>query len=291
MKLVEGITYSHEHVTLDLSGVKQNDDCNLNVLDETVEEFKDLYKKGVRNIIEVTNRGMGRDIDYIKSVAKETNMNILCSTGYYKVPFFPKEVYDLSAKELSKIMIDEIVNGIDGSDIKADIIGEIGTSNNIIEEAEKKVFIAGALAHVETGKTIITHTTLGTLGLEQIELLKSYGMDIEKLIISHVDLTGDIDYILRLIDKGANVAFDTIGKENYKPDGVRIDMLKEICKRGLSDKVLMSMDITRKSNLKGRGGIGYSYLLDNFIPRLLDSGISENHIKTITEKNIVRILN
>ena len=53
MKLVEGITYSHEHVTLDLSGVKQNDDCNLNVFDETVEEFKDLYKKGVRKY----NRG------------------------------------------------------------------------------------------------------------------------------------------------------------------------------------------------------------------------------------------
>ncbi|MBU5592604.1 phosphotriesterase-related protein [Clostridium sp. MSJ-4] len=291
MKLVEGITYSHEHVKIDLSGVKNNEDCNLNVFDETVEEFKELYTKGVRNIIEVTNRGIGRDVEYIKAVAKETDLNILCSTGYYKSPFFPKEVYDLSSKQLAKIMIDEIINGIEDSGVRAEVIGEIGTSQNSIEEEEKKVFIAGALAHVETGKAIITHTTLGKLGLEQIDLLKSHGMNIEKLIISHVDLTGDLDYILRLIDKGANVAFDTIGKENYQPDGVRIDMLKEICKRGLSDKVLMSMDITRKSHLKGRGGIGYSYLLDNFIPRLIENGVSAEDIKTITEKNIVTILN
>lgn len=289
MKLLDGITYSHEHVTIDLSGVKNNEDCNLNDYEKTVEEFQELFSKGVRNIIDVTNRGMGRNVEYMEKVSKATDINIVYSTGYYKAPFLPEEVYRLSDRELSKIMIKEILDGIEGSNVKANVIGEIGTSKDKIEDEERKIFVAGTKAHVETGKPIITHTTLGTLGLEQISIFENLGVDLDKVIISHVDLTGDIDYILRLIDKGANVAFDTIGKENYQPDGLRIDMLYEICKRGLSDKVLMSMDITRKSNLKSRGGVGYAYLLDTFIPRLTEKGIHRKHIDNMTKYNALRI--
>ncbi|GAA0732736.1 phosphotriesterase-related protein [Clostridium oceanicum] len=290
MKLKDGITFHHEHVTIDLSGVKKNDDCNVNCFDETATEFKELKSKNVNNIIDVTNRGIGRNIEYILKMEKETGMNILCSTGYYKEPFFPKEVYDLSEKELSKTMIKEITCGIENTEIKADVIGEIGTSKDKITESEKKVFKASSMAHVETGNPIVTHTTLGTFGLEQIEIFNSYGVNLDKVIISHVDLTGDLEYILRLIDKGVNVAFDTIGKENYKPDKLRVDLLKEICRRGLSERVLMSMDITRKSNLKTRGGIGYSYLIDNFIPKLKEAGLTSKEIDNMTKNNIRRII-
>ncbi len=272
MKLKDGMTFSHEHVTIDLSGVKKTDDCNVNCFDETKAEFKELKSKNVNNIIDLTNRGMGRNVEYILRMEEETGMNILCSTGYYKEPFLPKEVYDLSEVELSKIMIKEITSGIENTSVRPDIIGEIGTSKNTITELEKKIFQASSRAHIDTGKPIVTHTTLGTFGLEQVEFFKSYGVNLDKVIISHVDLTGDLDYILRLIDKGVNVAFDTIGKENYQPDHLRSKMLKEICNRGLSERVLLSMDITRKSNLKTRGGIGYSYLIDNFIPRLKKRG-------------------
>ena len=290
MKLLDGITYSHEHVKIDLSGIKKNEDCRLDTFNETIEEFKELKSKGVANIIEVTNRGIGRDIEYIDRVAKESGLNILCSTGYYKEPFLPKEAYDLDEVGLSRIMIDEIINGIEGSNIKASIIGEVGTSVNVITPMEEKIFKASSRAHVDTGAPIITHTSLGTMGIEQLKIFESYGIDLDKVILSHVDLTGDLDYILSLIDRGCNVAFDTIGKENYQPDGLRIDLLYELCKRGLSEKILMSMDITRKSNLKSRGGIGYAYELDVFIPRLLERGVKQSHIDNMTKSNIVRIL-
>ncbi|HDK7174300.1 TPA: phosphotriesterase-related protein [Clostridium botulinum] len=290
MKLKDGMTFSHEHVTIDLSGVKKTDDCNVNCFDETKAEFKELKSKNVNNIIDLTNRGMGRNVEYILRMEEETGMNILCSTGYYKEPFLPKEVYDLSEVELSKIMIKEITNGIENTGVRPDIIGEIGTSKNTMTELEKKVFQASSRAHIDTGKPIVTHTTLGTFGLEQVEFFKSYGVNLDKVIISHVDLTGDLDYILRLIDKGVNVAFDTIGKENYQPDHLRSNMLKEICNRGLSERVLLSMDITRKSNLKTRGGIGYSYLIDNFIPRLKKEGLDSKEIDNMTRDNIKRIL-
>lgn len=290
MKLQEGITYMHEHVTIDLSGVKKDLDCKLDLLDETIEEFKELKKKGVANVLDVTNRGMGRNIEYALKVKEETGVNIIFSTGYYKEPFLPEEVYRLSEHELKDIMLKEIIEGIDDTNIKAQVIGEIGTSKDKITPIERMLLSLGARVQDETGKPISTHTTLGTLGLEQLEILKENGANLNKVIIGHVDLSGDIDYILRLIDKGAYVAFDTIGKINYMPEEKRLVMLKEICKRGLSNRVVMSMDITRKSHLKNKGGLGYSYLLDNFIPFIKENGIAESDIENMLIKNAREIL-
>lgn len=286
-----GITYAHEHVTLDLSGIKKDEDCRLDTLQETIEEFKILKEKGVENIVELTNRGMGRNIDFMEKVKNETNINIIYSTGYYKEPFFPQEVYDLNVLELGKIMEDEIIFGIENTGIKASVIGEIGTGKLEISKMEEKVFKAASNAHYSTGRPIVTHTTLGRLGLEQIKIFKENGVNLDKVVLSHVDLSGDLDYILRLIDEGVNVAFDTVGKINYQPEKIRMEMLKELCNMGLSDRIVLSMDITRKSHLKINGGLGYSYLLDSFIPYLKDNGIGKEHIDNMTQFNAMRIYN
>jgi len=289
MKLLNGITYAHEHITIDLSGPKKDEDCKLDAMEETIKELRELKSKGVCNIIDLTNRGMGRKVEFVTKVKEETGINILSSTGYYKSPFFPEEVYKLNIKELAHIMLMEIREGIENSGIKADIIGEIGTSKDNITSDEEKVFRAASIVHVETGRPIVTHTTLGNLGMEQIKLFKEYGVNLDKVVISHVDLSGDLDYILRLIDKGVNVAFDTIGKINYQPEAVRVNLLKELSKRGLCDKIVLSMDITRKSHLKYLKGLGYSYLLDNFVPLLRNGGISQADIDKMLKNNALRI--
>ena len=287
--LVPGMTYSHEHIAIDLSGIKKTDDTRLDCMEETIREFKDLYEKGVRNVIELSNRGMGRDISYMAKVAKESGINVLCATGFYKEPFFPEEVYTLTEEELTNLMVREIEVGIDGTEIKAEVIGEIGSSVNVFEDAEQKVFRAAIEAQKRTHKPIITHTSLGTLAMEQIAMFKEKNIDLDKIIISHVDLSGDVEYILGIIRQGVNVAFDTIGKINYQSDELRVEMLKRICDEGLSHKVLLSMDITRKSNMLFKGGIGYAYLLDNFLPSLRKAGVKEEEIRNMTEKNIMRI--
>lgn len=290
MKQLDGITYMHEHITIDLSGIKKDLDCRLDTLEETIEEFKELKKKGVTNILDVTNRGMGRDIEYALKVQEESGINITFSTGYYKEPFLPEEVFNLSESGLKDIMVREIIQGIDNTEVKARVIGEIGTSKDKITTIEEKLLSAGARAQEETGRPISTHTTLGTLGIEQIDILKKNGADLNRVIIGHVDLSGDIEYILRLIDNGVYVAFDTIGKVNYMSEERRLGMLKEICKRGLSSRVVMSMDITRKSHLKGRGGLGYSYLLDKFIPFISENGIADIDIENMLINNAKDIL-
>lgn len=291
MVLKPGITYMHEHTTIDLSRLKNIDDTNLNCYEETVSEYKKLYNKGVRNIVDVTNLDMRRNPSYVQKVADETGMNIIQATGFYQDKFLPEMVDTNTVEQLADFMINEIRNGIAGTQIKAKIIGEIGTSKDKMTKNEKKVFEAAVIAQKETGVPITTHTTLGTYGHEQVDFFKENKVDLNRVVIGHVDLTGDIDYIMHMLKQGVYVEFDTVGKENYQPDSLRIKMLKEIENQGYTDKVFLSMDITRKSNLEYMGGMGYSYLLDTFVPNAIKQGVSESFITKMLEQNPQEFMN
>lgn len=285
LMLEKGITYMHEHTTIDLSEVKNDEDCQLDVFSETVKEFKELYNKGVRNIVDVTNFGMGRNIPFVQRVAKASGINIIYSTGFYQEMFYPIQVFQETKEQLAQRMISEINVGIKNTGIKAEIIGEIGTSFNKWTDAEKKVFEAVVIAHKETNKPITTHTSIGTMGHEQVAFFKKHKVDLNRVVIGHVDLTGDEDYILQMLKEGVYVEFDTVGKESYMPDAARAKILKKIQDKGYIDQVFLSMDITRKSHLKYQGGIGYSFLLDSFIPLLKEHGITDESIEKMLIKN------
>lgn len=280
-----GYTWVHEHLHIDLSGFKNNLDCRLDQYDLICQEMKDLRASGVSNIIEMTNRYMGRNPQFMLDLMRDTGINVVACTGYYQDAFFPEHVAVRSVEQLAQEMVDEIVIGIDGTELKAGIIAEIGSSEGVITPLEEKVFIAAARAHIETGRPISTHTSFSTMGVEQLVLLQAHGVDLSRVTVGHCDLKDNLDNILRMIELGAYVQFDTIGKNNYYPDEKRIAMLHAIRDRGLLSHVMLSMDITRRSHLKANGGNGYDYLLTTFIPQLRQSGFSQADVDMMLRDN------
>ena len=280
-----GYTWVHEHLHIDLSGFKNNLDCRLDQYDLICQEMKDLRALGVSNIIEMTNRYMGRNPQFMLDLMRDTGINVVACTGYYQDAFFPEHVAARSVEQLAQEMVDEIVIGIDGTELKAGIIAEIGSSEGVITPLEEKVFIAAARAHIETGRPISTHTSFSTMGVEQLVLLQAHGVDLSRVTVGHCDLKDNLDNILRMIELGAYVQFDTIGKNNYYPDEKRIAMLHAIRDRGLLSHVMLSMDITRRSHLKANGGNGYDYLLSTFIPQLRQSGFSQADVDMMLRDN------
>ena len=279
------MTYMHEHLRIDLSNEKKDIDCLLDEYDHIRNELNDLAARGLKRIVDMSCRGLGRDYAYLDAMEKETGIEIIVSTGFYKDPFLPPIVQLYSIKDLSALMIEDIEKGVEGSKRKAKIIGEIGSSQNCMTENEEKVFRAAALAHEKTNIPISTHTTLGTLGWEQLILLKSLGVDPAYIIIGHLDLADDEDQIFKVLDHGAYVEFDTIGKIKFLSDQKRIAYIRNCCDRGYGKQLLLSMDITRRSHLKANGGIGYAYLVDSFLPRLRQAGVSEPAIMNMLDLN------
>ena len=287
--LKPGITYAHEHIPIDRSEVIEDEDALLDSQQLVIQELKELYKKGVRNIVEATCRGIGRNVAYAQKVATETGINIVQATGWYQSAFLPIEVYQLSVTQLAEMMIKDITVGIKNTDIKAGIIGEIATTKNRWTEQEEKVFNAAVIASKETHTPIMTHTSIGTLGHEQVEFFQKKHANLSKIIIGHVDLTGNPNYVLEMLKTGINVEIDTIGKNNYMSDAKRVEIIKAAQDAGFTDQIVMSMDITRKSHLKANGGIGYAYLLDSFIPELKAGGVTEGFINKMLVENPQRI--
>jgi len=286
---MNGYTMMHEHITIDLSGVKKDTDCQLDCYAQTVEEFKKLYEYGVRRVVDVTADGMGRTPEYVSNVEKETGIRIVHSTGFYKEPFLPERVYGQTVQELADWMIGEIRNGIDGG-VKPGMIGEIGTSKNTMTETEKKVFGASVIAARETGLPIYTHTTLGTYAPEQAAYFKATGLPMDRIVLGHLDLSGDLDYIRRVLDTGISIGFDTVGKNNYFPDAKRVEFLLALEAEDRLDQIVLSEDLTRKSHLKYKGGIGYGYLFETFIPMVKAAGLKQESLDKMLIHNPARIL-
>ncbi|HBD5865810.1 TPA: phosphotriesterase-like protein, partial [Escherichia coli] len=103
-----GYTLAHEHLHIDLSGFKNNVDCRLDQYAFICQEMNDLMTRGVRNVIEMTNRYMGRNAQFMLDVMRETGINVVACTGYYQDAFFPEHVATRSVQELAQEMVDEI---------------------------------------------------------------------------------------------------------------------------------------------------------------------------------------
>ncbi|GAH00758.1 unnamed protein product, partial [marine sediment metagenome] len=201
-------------------------------------------------------------------------------------------------EEIAREIINDIREGISGTDIKAGVIGEIGTSEEI-HPNEKKVLIASAKAQSETGVAIITHTyPWGKKGLEAINILEKNGANINKVSINHIDVEIDIEYCKKIMDSGAYIEFDDFGKEYFidkryrgfaggvfARDIERVDTIKKLIELGYIDKILLSCDICLKTLLHKYGGWGYDHILKNIIPMLKEKNITDDQISKLIKDN------
>ncbi|MEB5479429.1 phosphotriesterase-related protein [Shouchella clausii] len=280
-----GICACHEHVHIDLSHIKKSNDTALTDYDRVKEDVARFIKAGGKAFIEMTNVGMGRNIQFMRRLSEELDMHIVASTGCYKDPFIPAEALSWNREQFAAFMLQEIEEGIDGSPSKPGVIGEIGSSLNEFKPVETELFHGAIIAAKESGLPLATHTTLGTMALEQVELFAKEGLPLDQVIIGHQDLNENDDVVLEVLAAGCYVAMDTIGKENYRSDQERLTSLLRFIEAGYGDKIMLSTDITRNSHLFAAGGQGFDYTLREFQPRMEASGLSQQEIRKLLIEN------
>jgi predicted metal-dependent phosphotriesterase family hydrolase len=280
-------TMIHEHLVFDLSGVRQEVDQDSRLEDTPIldREIEILKEAGWNTVGEVSNLGMGRDAKALYHIAKKHDLVIVASSGFYKESVYPAFVFEKTAEELADIMIREITEGMDDTNIKAGLISEIGSSLNEITASEQKVFQASIMAHKKTGAPISTHCEIGTMGKGQLEIFQRNDVNMTQISFGHQDLNTDIEEQLILLNSGAYIQFDTIGKNSYRRDSDKVDNLLVLLDRGFEDQIMLSCDITRKSHLKAHGGHGYNHLFECFIPALIKSGVTNETIEKMLIHN------
>jgi phosphotriesterase-related protein len=286
-----GVTLPHEHIFVDLSKVNRNIATLLDDLERMIHETARFRDAGGSTLVDVTPRNVGRRPDLLRTLAQRTGLNIVMATGWYREPWYEPVVSRSTVDGCASLLIDEIRGGVPGTDIRAGIIGEMGTDDAWLTPIEERGFRAAARAHRATGLTITTHAFGCDVGLRQLDLLGEEQVPPGRVIVGHCDTFLDPGYLDALLDRGAWVQLDTIRVRNEWDFARRAEQLERVVRNGRGHQLLLSQDICFRDLLATNGGRGYTCLLDDFLPWLVErSTLDEATVRRLVTDNPQRAL-
>ncbi len=273
---------------------------NLFMLDENtaVAELEIFRNLGGGTVVDVSCRSIGPFPGKLKHISEQTGVNIIMGTGYYYEESHPREVRSMSIDQLEEQMIEDITEGVNGTGIKAGIIGEVGVSWNFTRD-EIKCLRAAVRASGKTRIPLTIHQpSFYRFANRVVDIVLEEGGDPAHTVIDHMCASGeDFEYQAGVLEKGVFIEYDLIGSDLYYP---RIGMgqpgdeenaihLKRLIDAGYIEQLLLSHDIFIKICLARYGGRGYGHILKNFVPRLKKLGITDTQIQTMLVENPKRL--
>lgn len=292
-----GFTYSHEHIVCRPAywAEREADDLLLDDKEKSKLDVADFKNHGGHSIVDATAIDYGRDVEAVKEISDELDVHIVGTAGFNKSFLWDASIKDglkpilgdyrtyndwieaKSINELTEFVIREVEEGLEGTPYKAGQV-KFGTGYNRITPLEEKTLRAVARAHLETKAPLHSHTEAGTMGLEQIELLKSEGVDLSFMSFGHMDRNPDPYYHEQIASTGAYLSFDGIAKIKYAPESTRIACILELVKKGYENQVLVSGDTARKSYYKHYDyGLGLEYIIAKWVPRFVDDANKQGY--------------
>ena len=260
-----------------------------------------LFKQaGGMTLVDVTNVGLGREPEKLRHIAERTGLHIIMGASYYQAFFHPPEMDDKSEDEICREIVTDITEGVDGTGIRAGIIGEIGC-NWPLRANEAKVLKASARAQVETGAPISIHPgPHPDSPFEIMDILEAAGADRERVVMGHMERTGlDDDHLTNLAKRGCYLEFDWFGevrptfphgRVDVPSDGERIKKICFLVSQGFGEKIVASQDVCMKCRLVSYGGPGYAHVTRYVQTWMREMGLGEGDIANLLINNPRRIL-
>jgi phosphotriesterase-related protein len=275
-----------------------------------------LHELGFGTVVDLTPYDvLGRDVSALVEISRRTGLHVVAASSIYLEPYAPSWALDASLDELTARLVRDAEEGIGDTGVKIGIYGEQATGLGVISAQEEKFLRAAARAHRRTGLSLNTHTTHGTMALEQIAILREEGADLSRVVIGHMDIQPDLAYVREVLASGVNIAFDTFGKQfwdfvleppssnppagesakraYHRPDAIRLDEVVQLVHEGYSDRIVMSMDLTGKEtydNPTTQGRDGYSFLGAQVVPRLAELGVRAEALEQMLVTTPARLL-
>ena len=301
-----GVCLPHEHIwcdqrlcpRVDLLGATRSTATymRLDNFEQMRAELIAFREAGGNSIVEVTCDGWGRELDVLARLSEASGVHIIATAGFYIEPCMPQFVAELSVDALADHITQELTVGVGGSQRRCGVV-KSAIHRSHIEGIEERVLRAVAVAQKRTGVAITTHTTGsrrqevpgGTVGLQQLAILKEMGVGPSRLIVGHVDERPDIDVLSGLADEGCYIQFDVIGKEHWLLDQTRAELVHALIERGYVRQVLISHDRNRDHEMRFGGGSGYCHIFESFLPRLRKLGVTDEEIEALMVENPARV--
>lgn len=290
-------------------------------VEQAVGALSGLRRLGFDTIVDLSpysvvgRTALGENLPILQEISRQSGMHIVAGSSVYLEPYSPEWATLATVEQMTERFTRDVVGGIGSTSIRAGILGEQATGLGVISEHEEKCLRAAARAHSATGVSLITHSTHGSMALEQVAILREEHVDLSRAVIGHMDIQPELDYVVSVLDTGVNIAFDTIGKQfwdfvlapaptrppegelakraYYRADTSRASRLVELVDRGYAKQLFLSQDLTGAEvylNPKTHGEWGYGYLASVFIPMALELGLAQADADLMLHENPVALL-
>jgi phosphotriesterase-related protein len=286
----------HEHIFL------MNTEYTLNYRPDFFEDdtiaraaakLNALKAAGIDTIIDLTVLGLGRHVPSLAKVAARTDLNIIISTGVYTFdeppgPFAfygPGLLHD-APEPMVDCFVRDILEGVPGTGIRA---GELKCAIDApgLKPGVERVMRAVGQAHRITGAPITVHTApQAQTGLIVQKVLAEEGVDLQDVIIGHCGDTSDVDYLMKLADRGSILGMDRFGVNFTTTTAERTKTIAEMIRRGYVDQLTLSHDCACWSDFfptvedynRAMPDHNYLHISHAVIPALLEAGVSQGQI-------------
>ncbi|MCF1436606.1 phosphotriesterase-related protein [Agrobacterium vitis] len=269
---------------------------NITLDDEplAITELMDFAKAGGKTVVEPTCQGIGRNPLALRRIAKASGLNIVMGAGYYLASSHPAKVAEMTMKAIADEIVHEALVGVDGTDVKIGLIGEIGVSSDFTAEEEKSLR-AAAQAQLRTGLPLMVHLPgWYRLGHKVLDIAAEEGADLRHTVLCHMNPShDDLTYQGELASRGAFIEYDMIGMDFFYADQQvqcpsdedAARAIVKLVEMGHLDRILLSHDVFLKMMLSRYGGNGYAYILRHFLPRLQRHGLGADALTTLMRGN------
>jgi predicted metal-dependent phosphotriesterase family hydrolase len=293
-----GVTNAHEHLAIGGGLITvQHPDYRLNDQEKAIREINDFVDSGGSTIVDCTPCGIGREPNTLINISRSTGAHVIAASGVHKESYYLDTHWRFrySVEEIAELWQAEVEVGMELSAYEGPIINrssacagivKVGSDYQNIASATRKAFEAAAFVHMRTGVPILTHSELGTMMLEQVELLQSFGVKPKHVIISHGDRNPDWFVHRDVAQTGAFIEYDCPGRVKYFPESTIVELMRKMFEISLGDHILLGGDNARRSYWKSYGGgPGVAYLLRSFLPRLKRQGFTDAQVDQVMKTN------
>jgi phosphotriesterase-related protein len=289
-----GLILPHEHLFTDLRGplVPGYAEAEAEAVVRVLEPFlADAATTGVSALGECSTVGVGRNLTILRSLAEISPIRIIAPTGVYREAFTPPHLREISEADLADLWITELTEGIEGTSIRAGFI-KLAMSDDGPRLLEVRNLKAAARASQVTGAVIASHTIGGVVAGKEMDILEEAGLDLQRFIWVHAQTETDLTALTESARRGAYLEFDSVGA-THQSQADLLETLLAIIQAGYTDQLLLSHDAgwynpARPDGLPEEVFRGYTALTKEFLPALLERGVTEEQVRLITINNPAR---
>lgn len=252
-------------------------------------------------LVDQSVHGLARDPAGLAAASRAAGVAVVAAAGTYTAAYLDAATLALDEDALAERFAAEITQGLDGTAVRAGIIGEIGCSWPL-DPFERRALRAAARAQAATGAGISVHPGRDPRApFEIVETLGVAGADLARCVICHMDRTyPDGDGPADLAATGVCVEWDFFGIETshywmdadveLPTDRGRLRAIRQLFDRGMGDRVLISHDICTATRTCAFGGHGYGHVFRNGVPLMARMGFGAAEIEALLRDNPLRLL-